>query len=229
MEFFVGVDLGQMSDFTAYAVLQRFHMPHPQSRRLEYAFDVPHLHRFPLGTPYPVIVEHIRDLMTKPPLGGRSVLVVDGTGVGRPVVDMFQEVMLNPVDITITCGTEVTRGKSSLSFNVPKRDLVSVCSVLLQNRRLRIAAALEHAETLKNELLNFKVKITLQGNDTYGAEAPWREGNHDDLVLATGVGAWYGMRYYPGSYVAGRPDPKMQEINRHLAWMRGQAARGPSV
>jgi hypothetical protein len=37
------------------------------------------------------------------------------------------------------------------------------------------------------ELLNFRVKISLSGHDTYEA---WREQEHDDLVLAVGLAAW---------------------------------------
>ena len=40
------------------------------------------------------------------------------------------------------------------------------------------------------ELLKFKVKIDpVTAHDSYGAG---REGQHDDLVLATALAAWYG-------------------------------------
>jgi hypothetical protein len=53
---------------------------------------------------------------------------------------------------------------------------------------LRVASELPEAETLMNELLNFQVKITAAANDTYGA---WREGTHDDLVLAVALTCWW--------------------------------------
>jgi hypothetical protein len=71
---------------------------------------------------------------------------------------------------------------------VPKRELVSVAQVALQTGRLKIAASLAEAATLTNELMNFKVKISLEtAHDSYGA---WREGTHDDLVLALAL--WVG-------------------------------------
>jgi hypothetical protein len=70
---------------------------------------------------------------------------------------------------------------------VPKRDLVSVIQVGLQNKILKIASQLPDAETLIRELQNFTVKITDAANDTYGA---WREGTHDDLVLAVALAVW---------------------------------------
>jgi len=56
--------------------------------------------------------------------------------------------------------------------HVPKRDVASTIAVLLQTGRLRIARGLKESETLLRELLNFRVKISLSGHDTYEA---WRE------------------------------------------------------
>lgn len=47
--FVVGLDLGQVQDFSALAVVQRL------VGRNGFV-HVPHLERFPLGTPYPTIV-----------------------------------------------------------------------------------------------------------------------------------------------------------------------------
>ena len=45
---------------------------------------------------------------------------------------------------------------------------------------------------LKEELLNFKMKINVAtGHDSYEA---WREGEHDDLVLAAALAVWAADR-----------------------------------
>ena len=44
---------------------------------------------------------------------------------------------------------------------------------------------------LVRELLDFKVKITAAANETFGN---FREGTHDDLVLAVAIAAWEGER-----------------------------------
>ena len=76
---------------------------------------------------------------------------------------------------------------------MPKRDLASAPLVLMQNKQLKIAEAMPLAETLRKELLNFKVKINIAtGHDSYEA---WREGDHDDLVLAVAMACWCGERY----------------------------------
>jgi len=54
---------------------------------------------------------------------------------------------------------------------------------------LKIASQLPEADTLTRKLQNFQVKITGAANDTYGA---WREGTHDDLVLAAALALWTG-------------------------------------
>ena len=195
---FIGLDLGQAQDFTALAVLSRPKVTGrepPADRQPPYA--VPHLHRFPLGTPYPAIVAAVVELLRTPPLKG-SMLVVDQTGVGRPVVDMLTDGLEGRVNclccpITITAGHEVTRSEVG-QLRVPKKELVACLQVLLQTRRLRIAQALPDAATLVRELETFRVKITEAANETFGA---WREGQHDDLVLAVALAAWMGERCLP--------------------------------
>ena len=71
---------------------------------------------------------------------------------------------------------------------VPKRELVGTTQVVLQQGRLKFAAGLPLVPTLKEELTNFRLKVTDAGHDTYEA---WREGQHDDLVFATCLATWY--------------------------------------
>jgi len=152
-----------------------------------------HLERLPLGTPYPKVVEQVQRLFQTPPLRPETTaLVVDETGVGRPVCDLFRMAGVAIVPVTITGGTAIS-GDPTAGLHVPKRDLVTSAQVLLQNRRLKIAASLPDAATLVKELEGFKVKISLTtGHDTYDA---WREGIHDDLVLATCLATWFRSWY----------------------------------
>jgi|SRR5581483_9454426 len=181
-KFFAGLDLGQSADFTALAIAERI----ITSDKLRY--EVRHLERFPLGTPYPDIVVKMKALVSTPALADNVTLAIDATGVGAPVVDMFTVAQL-PCPwyaIHIHGGDKVTR--EGRHYRVPKRDLVSVVQVLLQSERLKIGATLPAAKTLIAELLNFRIKIDPQtAHDSYAA---WREGIHDDLVLATALATW---------------------------------------
>ena len=48
--------------------------------------------------------------------------------------------------------------------------------------------ALPDAPVLLRELQTFTVRISAAGREPYAA---WREGQHDDLVLAAGLAAWW--------------------------------------
>ncbi len=187
-EFLLGLDLGQVQDFTALAVVERVEAEDAATKPPRY--EVRHLERPPLGTGYPQIAARVGEVLRRlPSRPRRPRLVVDATGVGRPVVDMLRQSGLEPIAITITAGD--TPSWVGGGWRVPKRDLVSTLAVLLQTGRLKVAKELPDAATLVNELLNFRVKISVGGHDSYEA---WREGVHDDLVLAVSLAVWYGER-----------------------------------
>lgn len=195
MKFTLGLDLGQAHDPTAIAIADRV-VP-TQALQFEGGILVPpsvavppeihlrHLERIKLGTPYPKIVEYVGELLRRSPLLGATELVVDATGVGRPVVDMFLGAGLDLIAVTITGGNLATQDGNN--WRVPKRDLVVGLQVLLQEKRLRFAGALPDRDTLVRELLSFKVKIDpVTAHDAYNA----RDGAHDDLVLAAALACW---------------------------------------
>jgi hypothetical protein len=185
-KYTLGLDLGQTKDYTALVILER----HGEAE--EAVFHARHLERFPLGTPYPAIVSSVAAMLKQPPLLKEPPrLAVDETGVGAPVVDLFRQARLNAAlhPIHITGGATVNHDRG-VEF-VPKRDLVSVVQVALQTDRLKIAESLPEAQTLARELQDFQVKITEAANDTYGA---WREGAHDDLVLAVAMALYVGKK-----------------------------------
>src|SRR5512143_545381 len=91
--YVIGVDLGQSHDPTAVCVVRRIDDgPRP-------IFQVGHLERLPLNTPYPAIVGHVLQQMSRKPLVGKSELVIDFTGVGRPVFDLFVGRGITPVGV----------------------------------------------------------------------------------------------------------------------------------
>jgi len=145
-------------------------------------FQVGHLERVPLGTPYPGIVAHVGRLLDRLPAG--TELVIDHTGVGRPIFDMFTYAGISPVGVSITAGTAETRDGAICC--VPKLTLVSRLQALLHEGRLKIQKELPEAETLARELQEFRVEFTAAGHLTFNA----RSGKHDDLVLALAIAIW---------------------------------------
>jgi hypothetical protein len=154
-----------------------------------------HLERYELGTPYPEVVQNVIGVLTRHPIRAHldyTRLLVDATGVGRPVVDSFRAQGVHPISILIHGGERVSwedAGPRDVTLRVPKRDLVASVQTLLQTGRLQISGRLPLADVLRKELLNFRTKINPQtAHDSY---SHWREGDHDDLVLATACACWY--------------------------------------
>jgi hypothetical protein len=198
-EHIIGLDLGQTTDFSALAVLER-RAEDTASPALEGpCYAVRHLARFPLGTPYPTIVTVVARLARTPGLAC-AALVVDQTGVGRPVVDHFRHASLPAplVPITITGGSTVKRAAGG-SLHVPKKQLVTALQEVLQAGRLQVARRLPLAGVLVQELLNFRVQLTEAANETFGAACALEQ---DDTVLAVTLACWYAT-LPPGRAKAG--------------------------
>jgi hypothetical protein len=191
-DYFLGLDLGQVNDFTALAVVELPAATPQQSATQEPIYYLRHLQRFPLGTPYPAIVGAVAKVVATPPLHGSCTVVVDQTGVGRPFVDMLRSIPALGliVPVTITGGHSATEAPDG-SKHVPKKELVTCLQLLLQRRRLKVASALPEAALLVQELSNFRVKITAAAHEAFGV---WRDGEHDDLVLAAALAGWEAER-----------------------------------
>ncbi|NPV62811.1 MAG: hypothetical protein HPY61_09320 [Methanotrichaceae archaeon] len=188
-KFFVGLDLGQANDYTALSILERL----AEGGR-EATYHVRHLERV-RNVPYPDIVAKVTAMVNTPPLASSSVLVIDQTGVGAPVVDLFEQARLDPCGVLIHGGDRETHEGGT--WRAPKRNLAAVLQVLFQSGRLKISSKLPLASILQTELLNFKVKIDpVTAHDSYSA---WREADHDDLVLSVALAAWRGEREPPAT------------------------------
>jgi hypothetical protein len=220
--YFIGVDLGKTHDCTAAVVVERNRVG------TTCRYDVVGLLRSARGTPYPQVVASVARLCVSPELrpqrhyapniqGGVKVeaapnpmVIVDATGVGVAVVDMFMNTNINArvVPLTITGGgkarQDVWPGSGRTCFYVPKIELVGTVQALLQQGLLKVAAGLELAATLKEELFSFEVKITQNANETYGA---WREVTNDGLLMSTSMDVWMGEYREPSHELIRFPHP----------------------
>jgi hypothetical protein len=173
--FYIGLDLGQKQDYTAIAIVER-----PDARRgsqaLPFQLLVRRVQRVALGTPYPRVVEMVHDIACAQAFAGQCAVVVDGTGVGAPVVDMLRAAGLKCeiTAVTITGGDRET-GRGSLNVGVPKRDLISGLQLALEKGELRIARRMKEVGSLVRELMEVR-------------------GEHDDLVIALALACWRARR-----------------------------------
>ena len=191
-QYFVGLDLGQKQDYTAIAIVEREEtakgfdpvswMPVTETR-----YNLRHLERVTLGTPYPEVVERVREVARSGKLAGQCAVAADATGVGAPVMDLLRAARLGCelAAVTITGGDRAVHVDGG--WRVPKRDLVVGLQVMLEAESLRIAAGLREAEAFVKELTNMRVKVSANGHESFAA---WREGTHDDLVLAVALACW---------------------------------------
>jgi hypothetical protein len=209
------------SAFVLVEKTRRPHPDRPDRERNHYGIRT--IRRWPLRTPYPDIVEDVCQAVLRPPLGpnpnarppstlpdvhtwgttGRLAprlddypkpsLVVDETGVGRAVCDLFRSARPRAqiVPVTITAGLD-TKMALNGGWRVPKVQLESVLKALMQTGRLLIANVPER-KLLTKELQAFKARVTATGHEQFEA-ADWRDRPHDDLVLAVALACWFGEK-----------------------------------
>jgi hypothetical protein len=196
---FIGVDLGQICDFSTLAVVERVERmgewdPVVFAWEKRTILRLRYLERIPLGTPYPDVVRRVSDVARHVAAEGLCDLVVDGTGVGRPVVDLLRRsglpCRLRPVIVT----GGINESDSNGFHHIPKKDLITGLQVALQQGSLQIAAGLKFGPALVAEMAEMRVKITSPGHEQFGA---WREGSHDDLVFAVALACWAARKAYP--------------------------------
>src|ERR1700734_707888 len=98
--YFVGLDLGQRQDHSALAVVERDEVVLDEmdfaryEQRRARRFRMRFLERLRLGTPYPDVVERVREVAQRRALAGRCTVVMDATGVGAPVLDLLRRANL---------------------------------------------------------------------------------------------------------------------------------------
>jgi hypothetical protein len=211
-----GGGAGQSNDPTAISVIHHTVRPldewdvngNTAKQKVEERFDVRHVERAPLGTPYPEIVAHVGHLMARPELSRprptlpdarppKVDLVIDETGVGRAVGDIFDAAGMTPIRVTITAGGEAT-DQGQRRWHVAKGILISTLDARLHTGELRFASDLTDAHALAEELKDFRRKVSAAGRYSYEA----RVGKHDDLVLSVAIGVWWAAR--PAQYTMSR-------------------------
>jgi hypothetical protein len=226
----VGVDLGQANDYTAIAVLKKEIVPpqtamfspvgeHPGNRLVEgdIVYDLVYLKRPKLGTPYDTIACRVADLVCElEPQGafgelGQVTLSVDGTGVGRGVVDMLDtefkrrattskaipRVDFRRVSVTGS-QTQLKRPQRTNGYwSVPKKDLVFPAVAAFQQGKIRIAKGIKDRDALVEELRNYRRTTNIAtGNMAF---EPWRESEHDDLLFGLCLALWGWQQRRPNS------------------------------
>lgn len=193
----IGIDIGQKRDPTAIAVVDV-----QERQRADTTFETVYVTRFlerlPLGTSYPRIAARLGSIVQNAEqaawqeyfqktghsttFGVDFTVFVDATGVGQPVVDILEEsgVSVTPCYFTHGDRRSVENGRVSIG----KAWMVSRLKALFQTQRILLPDGHPEAIPLRNELLDYEIRVDDNANDRYGA---FKTGAHDDLVTAVGL------------------------------------------
>lgn len=206
VDYFTGIDIGQVADSTAYAVIERHRAvadlenlhegwherAKKEARETPTRLDLVWADRIPLGVPYPAQVEILRDVLLRPQLRGCAVYL-DATGVGLGPYQMLKQAGIRNIHGIKITGSTGPAKQTPDGWNVGKLELVSALQIEMQTGRLRIGSRIPHAATLVRELKEFRSRQNASGHLTFNA----REGQHDDLVLALSYAVFGALRPTP--------------------------------
>jgi hypothetical protein len=176
----VGVDLGQSVDSTAIAILHHTVTPDPDKwianarakawkQDSTQRFDLVHLQRLPLGMSYVTQCQMVADILQREPLRSHNPdLVLDQSGVGAGICDLFDHAGLRPNRIVITSGLDVTQPGARL-WHVAKQLLISRLEAAMHTNELHVAAALKENDAFREELQNFQRRTSEAGRVSFSA------------------------------------------------------------
>jgi hypothetical protein len=213
VRYFLGLDLGQMSDHSAMVVAEEVPRAEPPvsmggirlSGDPEYAYffyDCVYLREFKLKTHYHDVVNAAIRMLELPRLKDQTALVIDGTGVGRGVADMFIQQRVIPRVVTITNGSHATAVEEG--YHVPKIDLLDMLSMLFRQERVAFAdsdpdpedgASRRPKQIILEQLNKFRIKRKA-GSMSLSFEAEL-EKDHDDMIIAAALAIWYATKLRP--------------------------------
>lgn len=191
-EYLLPIDLGRFQDYSAIHLIKivpvsKSNKFNPKEVMWYNTYHVIWQER--TTEKYTALVKRVDMILSQPRFAENTAVIVDATGVGSAVVEMFEH---NPIAISIHGGDMVSIREDPPGYNVPKRDIIGAMQVVLQTGRLKIKKDLPYNDQLIRELQNFTMKISAAGSDLY---ENLKSSIHDDMVISLGLGLWYGEKF----------------------------------
>ena len=212
-QYVISIDIAKRRDFTAIQIYRDT----PELIRGDRAANAPdrHFHFQDLvyqfkgqDMRYQDLAMHVVRLVSDKKVANNNDLIVDGTGVGVAVVDIFRERGLNPIPIVATAGGtakpvyadigsifgngtgEQLKGMHTVSeWHVPKVEMVQAGQVAMEQRLVRIAPNVNHLDDFREQLQGFKGRFNERTNYTrYDAED---DEVHDDFITCYLMAMWW--------------------------------------
>lgn len=210
-QYVVSIDIAKRRDFTAIQIyrdtpelIRGDKAAHAPDRQFHYQDLVYQFKGQDMR--YQDLAMHVVRLLSDKKVNNNNDLIVDGTGVGVAVVDIFRERGLNPIPIVATSGGtarpvyadignifgtgEQLKGMQTVSeWHVPKVEMVQAGQVAMEQRLVRIAPNVNHLDDFREQLQGFKGRFNEKTNYTrYDAED---DDVHDDFITCYLMAMWW--------------------------------------
>ena len=195
-------DIGKKQDATtsgAFTITPEYFDGGDGKRRMTTFLDVGFLDKRRLS--YTELGEYTREMMQSLSFGDQSVLIIDGTGIGEAVYDIYTSLGLEPVKVIFTSGetASVERNREQFSqkfgavsgYKVPKVDMISAAQVIFQQGRIRFAEGIDFRDECFQQLQAFVGKVNEKTHNVKYENLT--EDIHDDFVTMIIQACWYVM------------------------------------
>ncbi len=155
-----------------------------------------HLERLPLDAGWPDLATKVRELLDA--LEGKEQcdapeVIVDITGVGKPVLELLKGRGIEPLVVTVAAGSETVETAWN-EWRVAKTELIGTLQLQFQTGKIKTASEIPLVGTFIKELQDFSMRPP---KISPGDGEAWREGAFDDLVLAVALAVWRGHKHTP--------------------------------
>ena len=195
-------DIGKKQDATttgAFTITPEFYEGGDGKQRVMTFLDVGFLDKRRLS--YMELGEYTKEMMQSLSFGDNCSLIIDGTGVGEAVYDIYRSLGLDPLKIIFTSGetaaVEQERPQFSRRFGavsgykVPKVDMISAAQVIFQQGRIRFAENIDFRDECFQQLQSFVGKVNEKNHNVKYENLT--DDIHDDFVTMIIQACWYVM------------------------------------
>ena len=195
-------DIGKKQDATtsgAFTITPEYYDSGDGRRRVITFLDVGFLDKRRLS--YMELGEYTREMMQSLAFGDNCSLIIDGTGIGEAVYDIYTSLGLEPVKVIFTSGETAAVEKNRTQFSkkfgavsgykVPKVDMISAAQVIFQQGRIRFAESIDFRDECFNQLQSFVGKVNEKTHNVKYENLT--DDIHDDFVTMIIQACWYVM------------------------------------
>ena len=189
MTFILGLDPAQLRDWSALAAIDMQYKA--EKTRFEYSLVAMARKQ---GLPYDQIVDWVVKTLKKPEFNTHAPpeFVLDATGVGVAVNDMFRAKHIRAKAITITAGNGLSR--EGTIFHLGKARLIGKFLGAFDAGKVHVNPDMPIWPAVEREMLSFRAEMNAQGRVKMEAES----GENDDMLFALALCVWYGEEVLRG-------------------------------